>query len=191
MPKRKRGDTKNRPKEKVFDENSQEAIEVNNIEEDDGEEEPEEPEDGEDIENNIEDDYKKIPELDKYDRAEFDDKDYSELSPEERRRADKLMNEREQRRMRQYGSRVPAALLAEMEEEGEEEEAWRIKRRKMMVFGEPVLQEDEYKEMENYLSQDQIKGKESTWLQEPHTIRFLRTAFTKFIKSYKEDNKSI
>ena len=32
MPKRKRGDTKNRPKEKDLEENSQEAIEVNNIE---------------------------------------------------------------------------------------------------------------------------------------------------------------
>ena len=34
MPKRKRGDTKNRPKEKDLEENSQEAIEVNNIEDD-------------------------------------------------------------------------------------------------------------------------------------------------------------
>ena len=182
MPKRKRGDTKNRPKEKGLEENSQEALEDNNINEDDGDEEMEEPE-GSDIENNMYDDYKNIPTLDKYENQDLDDKDYEDMSPEARKRVDKLLNEREQRRMRQYGSRVPAALLAEIEEEGEEDEAWRLKRRKMMVFGEPVLQEDEYKEMENYLNQDQIKGKESTWLQEPHTIRFLRTAFTKFIKS--------
>ena len=190
MPKRKRGDTKNRPKEKELEENSQEAIEVNNIEEDNGEEELEEPE-GSDIENDLYDDYKPIETLDKYEQEGIDETKYKELNQEERRKVDKILNEKDQRRMRQYGSRVPAALLAEMEEEGEEEEAWRIKRRKMMVFGEPVLQEDEYKEMENYLNQDQIKGKESTWLQEAHTIRFLRTAFTKFIKSYKEDNKSI
>ena len=177
-------------KEKGLDENSQEAIEVNNIEEDNDEEIDEEPE-GSDLENENYDDYRAIPELDKYDKEDLDDKEYKELSQEQRKKVDKILNEREQRRMRQYGSRVPAALLQEMEEEGEEDEAWRIKRRKMMVFGEPVLQEDEYKEMENYLSQDQIKGKESTWLQEPHTIRFLRTAFTKFIKSYKEDGKSI
>ena len=65
MPKRKRGDTKNRPKEKDLEENSQEAIEVNNIEDDNGEEELEEPE-GSDIENNLYDDYKAIPTLDKY-----------------------------------------------------------------------------------------------------------------------------
>ena len=190
MPKRKRGDTKNRPKEKDLDENSQEAIEVNNIEEENDEEELEEPE-GSDIENNMYDDYKEIPTLDEYEKKGIDDEKYKELGIDERRKVDKFLDEKDQRRMRQYGSRVPAALLAEMEEEGEEDEAWRIKRRKMMVFGEPVLQEDEYKEMENYLNQDQIKGKESTWLQEPHTIRFLRTAFTKFIKSYKEENKSI
>ena len=164
MPKRKRGDTKNRPKEKDLEENSQEAIEVNNIEEDNGEEELEEPE-GSDIENNLYDDYKAIPTLDKYENEGIDETKYKEMTPEERRKVDRMLNEKDQRRMRQYGSRVPAALLAEMEEEGEEDEAWRLKRRKMMVFGEPVLQEDEYKEMENYLSQDQIKGKESTWLQ--------------------------
>ena len=152
MPKRKRGDTKNRPKEKDLDENSQEAIEVNNIEEENDEEELEEPE-GSDIENNMYDDYKAIPTLDEYEKKGIDDEKYKELGIDERRKVDKF--------------------------------------RKMMVFGEPVLQEDEYKEMENYLNQDQIKGKESTWLQEPHTIRFLRTAFTKFIKSYKEENKSI
>ena len=166
MPKRKRGDTKNRPKEKDLDENSQEAIEVNNIEEENDEEELEEPE-GSDIENNMYDDYKAIPTLDEYEKKGIDDEKYKELGIDERRKVDKFLDEKDQRRMRQYGSRVPAALLAEMEEEGEEDEAWRIKRRKMMVFGEPVLQEDEYKEMENYLNQEQIKGKESTWLQEP------------------------
>ena len=147
MPKRKRGDTKNRPKEKDLDENSQEAIEVNNIEEENDEEELEEPE-GSDIENNMYDDYKAIPTLDEYEKKGIDDEKYKELGIDERRKVDKFLDEKDQRRMRQYGSRVPAALLAEMEEEGEEDEAWRIKRRKMMVFGEPVLQEDEYKEME-------------------------------------------
>ena len=193
MPKRKRVSQKSHQKDlqKNQEENSQEAIEDKDFIEDDNPEEDQEEPEGEDIENNYYEDYKPIDELDKYDKAEFDDKNYEELSPEERRKVDKILNEREERRKRQYGSRVPAALLAEMEEEGEEDEAWRLKKRKMMVFGEPVLQEDEYKEMENYLNQEQIKGKESTWLQEPHTIRFLRTAFTKFIKSYKEDNKSI
>ena len=136
-------------------------------------------------------DYKRIDQLDQYNINEFDEKEYEKMTPEERKRVEKILAERDARRKRQYGSRVPAALLAEMGEEGEEDEAWRLKRKRMMVFGEPILQEDEYKEMENYLSQDQIKGKESTWLQEPHTIRFIRTAFTKFIKSYKEDGKSI
>ena len=136
-------------------------------------------------------DYQRIEELDQYNLNEFDEKDYEKMTPEERKKVEKLLAERDARRKRQYGSRVPAALLAELEEENEEDEAWRMKRKRMMVFGEPVLQEDEYKEMENYLSQDQIKGKESTWLQEPHTIRFIRTAFTKFIKSYIEKGKSI
>ena len=194
MPKRKRGDNKSKLKDNILgqDENSQEAIEDRiSLNDDDDEENNEEPE-GEDIMNeNMMDDYKPIKELDRYEKEDLDDNEYENMTPEERKRVEKLLAERDERRKRQYGSRVPAALLAEMEEEGEEDEAWRLKRKKMMVFGEPILQEDEYKEMENYLSQDQIKGKESTWLQEPHTIRFIRTAFTKFIKSYKEDGKSI
>ena len=192
MPKRKRGETGKKNKERGLglEENSQEAIEERVSMDDNEGEDSEEPE-GEDIENDMMDDYKKIDQLDKYDVNEFDEKEYEKMAPEDRKRVEKLLAERDARKKRQYGSRVPAALLAEMEEEGEEDEAWRMKRRRMMVFGEPVLQEDEYKEMENYLNQDQIKGKESTWLQEPHTIRFIRTAFTKFIKSYKEDGKSI
>ena len=141
MNKRRNKKTKD-SKDKGLDENSQEAIEVNNIEEDNGEEIDEEPEEGIGIENENYDDYREIPELDKYEKEDLDDKEYKELSPEQRKKVDKILNEREQRRMRQYGSRVPAALLQEMDEEGEEDEAWRIKRRKMMVFGEPVLQED-------------------------------------------------
>ena len=116
--KRKRGNLKKNTKEKNLEENSEEAIEVNNIEEENGEEAMEES-DGIDIENEMYDDYKNIPELDKYDKEDIDDKEYKELSPEQRKNVDKILNEREQRRMRQYGSRVPAALLAEMEEEGE------------------------------------------------------------------------
>ena len=192
MPKRKRGEAKKKSQNKArnLEENSQEAIEERISLNDNDEEEEEEPE-GIDLENNMMEDYKPIDILDKYENKDFDEKEYENMTPEERKRVEKILAERDERRKRQYGSRVPAALLAEMEEEGEEDEAWRIKRRRMMVFGEPVLQEDEYKEMENYLSQDQIKGKESVWLQEPHTIRFIRTAFTKFIKSYKEDGKSI
>ena len=170
MPKRKRGEAKKKQqnKSRTLEENSQEAIEER-ISLNDNDEEEEEPE-GIDLENNMMDDYKAIDILDKYENKEFDEKEYENMTPEERKRVEKILAERDERRKRQYGSRVPAALLAEMEEEGEEDEAWRIKRRRMMVFGEPVLQEDEYKEMENYLSQDQIKGKESVWLQEPHTI---------------------
>ena len=85
MPKRKRGDTKTRPKEKDLEENSQEAIEVNNIEEDNGEEDLEEPE-GSDLENDISNDYKPIHELDEYNKDELDDQKYKELGPDERKR---------------------------------------------------------------------------------------------------------
>ena len=161
MPKRKRGDAKKKQANKglELEENSQEAIEERISINDNEEEASEEPEDAIDLENNMNEDYKPIPQLDKYNLGEFDEKEYEKMTPEEKKRVDKILAERDARRKSQYGSRVPAALLAEMEEEGEEDEAWRMKRRRMMVFGEPVLQEDEYKEMENYLSQDQIKGK--------------------------------
>ena len=67
MNKRRNKKTKD-SKDKGLDENSQEAIEVNNIEEDNGEEIDEEPEEGIDIENENYDDYREIPELDKYEK---------------------------------------------------------------------------------------------------------------------------
>ena len=192
MPKRKGGEDKKKKEKKDIglEENSQEAIEDPISLNDNEEAENEEPE-GEDIQEHMEDDYNPIPEIDHYEQEGIDDNEYENMAPEDRKRVDKILNEREERRKRQFGSRVPAAILAEMEEEGEEDLAWKVKRRRKMMFGEPILQEDEFKEMENILSQDQIKGKESLWLQEPHTIRFVRTVFTKFIKGFKEDEKSI
>lgn len=133
MPKRKRGDNKSKLKDNILgqDENSQEAIEDRiSLNDDDDEENNEEPE-GEDIMNeNMMDDYKPIKELDRYEKEDLDDNEYENMTPEERKRVEKLLAERDERRKRQYGSRVPAALLAEMEEEGEEDEAWRLKRKK-------------------------------------------------------------
>ena len=188
MPKRKRGDKKPEEQINIDDDDSQakeEHVSINDNEE----EIVSEPE-GENLDDNAENDYRPIEALDKYDEEEFDEQEYENMSPEERKRVEKILDER--RRRTQFGSRVPAALLEEMENDDEVEQAMRRKRRRMMVFADPVLTEDQYKNFENMLlNQEEIKGSEQEWLQRKQTIKFIRAAFTKFIKSYKEDGKSI
>lgn len=46
----------------------------------------------EDIEKKLNDDYKKIPELDKYDQDQFDDKKYEKVTFEERKKAEKYLD---------------------------------------------------------------------------------------------------
>lgn len=190
MPKRKRGEKHSEEKINLDDDDSQAQEEHVSLNDNDNDEIESEPE-GENLDDNLENDYRPIEALDQYDDEELDNKIYENMSPEERQRVEKLLAERDERRRKQFGSRVPAALLAEMEQEDEFEEALRIKRRRLMVFGDPVLPEEEYDAIENVLSQEQIKGSEVKWLQEDHVIRYIRTAFTKFIKSYKEDGKPI
>ena len=87
-----------------------------------------EEEEGEDLlDDALLDDYKAIPELDRYDERDLDDDEHEEISAEGRAEAERLMQKRDVEAARRQG-RLPAAL-DEAEDEEEEEEAGRKRRR--------------------------------------------------------------
>ena len=186
MPKRKGGARpKNQPKSPKS--NSEEAIEDRFSVASEDINEDEEPS-GEDLDENIEKDYEEIPELDKYEEYGIDEQEYAKMPLEERRKIDKVLEERDRRRGRgrQVGGRVLGSMINALDElDDEVEEAYRIKRKKMMAFGQPGLIEEEYQEITQLLDNKDIKGNEGAWLQEERTIRYIREDFKKFCKKFK------
>jgi DNA replication licensing factor MCM2 len=187
-PKRKREEEKKSLTEKEEIEEIGEAIEERmEIEEEEksGSSEGE----GDDLMENLEKDYEPIPELDEYQREGLDDEQYSQMDPEERKRVEDMLNERD-KGQRGRSKRIPTAILDELEGYSDDEENLR-KRRKVM-FTKDVIESEEYKDTESYLNREQVKGKLSEWLRQPHVIRYIHGAFSKFIKNYKDDEgKSI
>ena len=142
MSRRKRENKKNKPPKRENDfaednplEQYDEAIEERGFHEEEAIEESEE--EGEDLEENISGDYEPIPELDKYEAIGIDEEQYKKMSPEERRAAEREIALREQRK--KVKSKIPAAIIEQMEG-SDEEEALRLKRRKMMKFGEKIIE---------------------------------------------------
>ncbi len=108
-------------------------------------------ESGEDIMENVEKDYKKIPELDVYEHEGVDDEQYPDLGIEERKKADEEVDQRHQKKFEKaFGSRVPLALLKEEyldDQEDEGEELWRRLRDQKMKFTEGIeVTVEEYKD---------------------------------------------
>ena len=142
-----------------------------------------EPE-GEDLLENMEKDYKPIKGLDEYEKGEFDETQYANMTLEERRKVEKVLEERDARR--KFGARIPSAILAEMEGT-DEEEIMRALRRKKMGFGMARMTDEQIRESEAYIDKEDVKGKLLDWLSQPHAARFIRSLFQKFIKGYREE----
>ena len=87
-----------------------------------------EPE-GEDLLENLEKDYKPITKLDEYEKEEFDETQYANMTAEQRRKAEREIETREAQR--RFGARIPSAILAEMEGTDEEEMMRALRRKKM------------------------------------------------------------
>ena len=192
MSRRKRENKKNKPPKRENDfaednplEQYDEAIEERGFHEEEAIEQSEE--EGEDLEENISGDYEPIPGLDKYEAIGIDEEQYKKMSPEERRAAEREIALREQRK--KVKSKIPAAIIEQMEG-SDEEEALRLKRRKMMKFGEKIIEEEIEKE-ENYINQGNVKGNEIAWIEQPQGARYIRAAFSKFLKTYKEKGDNI
>ena len=58
-------------------------------------------------------------------------------------------------------------------------------RKNKVKFVSGIEEGDEYRDTENYLNRENVKGKLSEWLQQPHVIKYIEVAFSKIIKEFK------
>ncbi|MCQ2817571.1 MAG: ATP-binding protein [archaeon] len=106
------------------------------------------------------------------------------MDPEERRKAEEENARRHEREIRK--KRVPQAIIEEMEET-EEERALILKKRRQMRFIYGAGDEDEdMGDMDEFIKREDAKGNIGEWLQQPHSIRFIRNTFTKLLKQKKD-----
>ena len=75
---------------------------------------------GEDLEDNMERDYQAIPALDNYENVGIDDERQKELSMQERRKVDQML-EAEDRAKLAKKKRLPEAMITEFDEEFSED----------------------------------------------------------------------
>lgn len=144
---------------------------------------------GDDLEENLEEDYKIIPELDKYEDEGLDNEDYSEINEEERRKVEEELGIRDQKNKLMTG-RIPAALLREYEEDSDEEQMRKNMKEKRMRFID-ADQEAQVADADKFIDHEDIKGKKDDWLGEVHTQKYIYKQFINFIRNYKEEDKSI
>ena len=151
---------------------------------------PEEEEDGEDLfGDNMEDDYRPVPELDTYDGAELDQEDYDNMDIEDRVRAEREMRKRDIKEGRSnIKGRIKDSLLYSELSEDLEPESYR-KRTKFHEMGSQndALGTDE--PIESIENLDVMKGhglREWVKMVGPRTEIYNR--FKNFLKSIVDEN---
>jgi DNA replication licensing factor MCM2 len=103
-----------------------------------------------------------------------------------RKEVDQKLNERD--RKKQTGRRIQAFDI--LEDEHNLDEALDARRRKIR-FTSGVEEGDEYRDTENYINRENVKGKVSDWLLQPHVITYIQVTFSKIMKEFKEDDKPV
>ncbi len=127
--------------------------------------------------------------MDKYDREGLDDEHYDEMDQDQRRQVDERLNERDKVE-RTFKSKIPVAILNELEDE-EDEEVWRRKRKEKYRLAQENYNEQEIIDTEKHLKREDVKGNLSEWLNQPHVIRYIYNCFSKFVKTYRENDKLV
>ena len=191
-PKRKRGiediDKNEQPQdvEEREIQDLEEAIEEK-VQIDDDDQQIESEGEGDDLMKDMEKDYVPIKELDEYEEQGLDEEEYSEIAVEERKKAEKELDDRDNKKMQKKG-RVPMALLDEMDEISEDQENLKNRMKQRMKFVAGTEDEAEYKDTSEFLNRTDVKGKLSEWLKEPHVQRYIQISFSKFLKNFKDEN---
>ena len=143
-------------------------------------------ESGEDLMENINNDYKAIPELDRYEKEGIDDNDDNNdkhLSAGERLHVDKLLDERD-RKLAAKGQRRPVAML---DEDSEDDDLARQLRRERLKINQEQEADGDEEDDAKYLDIEEAKGNITEWLQQPRTVKFIRDQFSAFLRNFKDE----
>jgi DNA replication licensing factor MCM2 len=156
-----------------------EAMEDDNIIEDDIQDDVGNSEDeveGDDLLDNMEQDYEERPELDRYEEDGLDDDDQNELSLEGRMQVDKRLDQ--EARMRQLGRR-PGALMDEEYEEDDEMLQNQIRQERMRMMREGAIDHGmggggDDQDEDNVLDFEDVRGPLFVWLKKQDVIRYVK-----------------
>lgn len=147
-------------------------------------------EEGEDLMENFENDYKEMGELDRYNKEELDDAEYSDLETDQKRKADRIVDERNKERLA-HNKRLPAAFMDDRSEFSNElDPASRFKNRRGENYSELQMEEEydgDEEDDERFMDLDEMRGKLSTWINDPKTVRYIKKTFRRFLMSYKDE----
>ena len=139
---------------------------------------------GDDLLNNMEDDYKRIDHLDKYEDEGLDNDEISSMDEKTRKKAEKVLYERDAKN-KILTNRLPAAFMNDLESEDEDRKILRNK----MKFTEYNEKEEDIAQAEKYIDHQNVKGEQEEWLKQPQTQRYIYKSFEKFIKNFKDEGK--
>ena len=160
-----------------------------------------EPIQGEDLSNYIKDDYHKIKKLDTYNYKTLDDKEYSEMSISDKRRADE---EIQKRHKKEYYSQkkiknqrnLPKILNQDsLYSESRNDLSLELKKRKENYYEgmEDIynIDKEDDPDEEKYLQLDTIRGKLSQWIKDSKTVLYIKKKFRTFLLKFRDRNNEL
>lgn len=141
---------------------------------------------GDDLMENMENDYKRIDELDRYEKEGLDDDEEVErlqLNADDRARVDKILNERD----RQHAIKNKRRPVAMLEDDFSEDDdlARQLRRERQKIHEHEVDADDD--DDAKYLDIEESKGNIIEWLQQPRTVKFIRLQFSNFLRNFKDE----
>lgn len=123
-----------------------------------------------------------MPELDHYEEAGIDNEDYDAMAVDERRAAERELDQNQIMRDRSK-ARAPAAFIDDEELSGEEQYARRVQAR-MMRGHEEADDDGGLGDMQNVNDYGEAKEPLAQWVQKKEVITYIQKAFGAFLRSF-------
>jgi DNA replication licensing factor MCM2 len=109
------------------------------------------------------------------------------MEAEDKKKADEEIENREKKRVAKQG-RLPRGIIKELFESDSDEE---IERRKPINFRINTMEDEEYRDSENFINREDVKGNLSEWLRQVHVRRYIQLHFRNFIKNFKDTDENL
>ena len=172
------------PQHQTYGQYQHHAMDVDDEQFHDDEVISDEPE-GDDLNENMEEDYKSIEKLDRYENVGIDDEhSHQDIDPMVRARAEQEMEERDHREM--YKKRKYPVAMLHQDESDEEELARRLRNDKRRL--QQTQQSEDIDDESKFYEVEENKGSIHEWLQLPNTVKFIRHQFNIFLRNFKDEN---
>jgi DNA replication licensing factor MCM2 len=140
---------------------------------------------GEDLEDTLEQDYREIPELDRYEQEGIDEDEYSEISYDARREAEEQLELRDTAN-RIINSRRPEALMQDFTSDLDSTLLNRLRRTQPGLEARLDAMDIE-DEDEKAIDMEDAKGNLKNWIKERKVVKWIERKFTEFLETFKDE----